>query len=37
VINGSIPRVAAQLGMAAPVNAAITSLVKAKERALGCA
>jgi 2-dehydropantoate 2-reductase len=37
VINGSIPRVAAQLGMSAPVNAAITALVKAKERALGCA
>jgi 2-dehydropantoate 2-reductase len=36
VINGSIPRVGAQLGIAAPVNATITSLVKAKERKLGC-
>ena len=36
VINGSIPRVGAELGMAAPVNATITSLVKAKERKLGC-
>jgi 2-dehydropantoate 2-reductase len=36
VINGSITRVANELGMSAPVNAAITSLVKAKERALGC-
>ncbi len=37
VINGSIPRVAKELGMAAPVNEAITALVKAKERSLGCA
>jgi 2-dehydropantoate 2-reductase len=37
VINGSIPRVAKQLGLAAPVNEAITRLVRAKERALGCA
>ncbi|MEA3195003.1 MAG: 2-dehydropantoate 2-reductase [Betaproteobacteria bacterium] len=37
VINGSIPRVAGQLGMSAPVNAAVTALVKAKERSLGCA
>jgi 2-dehydropantoate 2-reductase len=36
VINGSIPRVAKELGMAAPVNEAITALVRAKERALGC-
>jgi 2-dehydropantoate 2-reductase len=36
VINGSIPRVARELGMAAPVNEAITLLVRAKERALGC-
>lgn len=36
VINGSIPRVAKELGMAAPVNEAITLLVRAKERALGC-
>jgi 2-dehydropantoate 2-reductase len=36
VINGSIPRVGAALGVAAPVNATITSLVKAKERKLGC-
>jgi 2-dehydropantoate 2-reductase len=32
VINGSIPRVARELGMSAPVNEAITALVKAKER-----
>jgi 2-dehydropantoate 2-reductase len=37
VINGSIPRVAKELGMTAPVNEAITALVKAKERSLGCA
>jgi len=36
VINGSIPRVARELGMTAPVNEAITALVKAKERSLGC-
>ena len=36
VINGSIPRVGAQVGVEAPVNATITSLVKAKERRLGC-
>ena len=32
VINGSIPRVAREVGMTAPVNEAITALVKAKER-----
>jgi 2-dehydropantoate 2-reductase len=37
VINGSIPRVANEVGLAAPVNDAITALVRAKERALGCA
>ncbi|HJS38398.1 MAG TPA: 2-dehydropantoate 2-reductase [Burkholderiales bacterium] len=36
VINGSIPRVGKQVGVAAPVNETITQLVKAKERALGC-
>jgi 2-dehydropantoate 2-reductase len=36
VINGSIPRVGAQLGMEAPVNATVTALVRAKERKLGC-
>ena len=36
VINGSIPRVGAQVGVEAPVNATVTSLVKAKERRLGC-
>jgi len=36
VINGSIHRVAQELGSAAPVNEAITALVLAKERALGC-
>ncbi|HEX5477503.1 MAG TPA: 2-dehydropantoate 2-reductase [Burkholderiales bacterium] len=36
VINGSIPRVAKTLGMAAPVNETVTALVKARERALGC-
>ena len=37
VINGSIPRVAKTLGMAAPVNETVTALVRAKERKLGCA
>jgi len=37
VINGSIPRVGKEIGLAAPVNEAITALVRAKERALGCA
>jgi 2-dehydropantoate 2-reductase len=37
VINGSIPRVAKELGLAAPVNDAVTALVLAKERALSCA
>ncbi len=37
VINGSIPRVAKELGLNAPVNEMVTALVKAKERALGCA
>ena len=37
VINGSIPRVAKEVGLAAPVNEAITALVRAKERRLGCA
>jgi 2-dehydropantoate 2-reductase len=36
VINGSIPRVGRELGVAAPVNEAITALVHAKERQLGC-
>ncbi|HVL34903.1 MAG TPA: 2-dehydropantoate 2-reductase [Burkholderiales bacterium] len=36
VINGSIPRVGAELGVAAPVNAAVTALVLGKERKLGC-
>jgi 2-dehydropantoate 2-reductase len=36
VINGSIPRVAKELGMTAPVNEAITALVREKERRLGC-
>lgn len=36
VINGSIPRVAKELGMPAPVNEAVTALVLAKERRLGC-
>jgi len=36
VINGSIPRVAKELGMTAPVNDAVTALVQAKERRLGC-
>ena len=36
VINGSIPRVGKTLGIAALVNETITSLVKAKETALGC-
>jgi 2-dehydropantoate 2-reductase len=36
VINGSIPRVGKEVGMPAPVNEAITALVHAKERQLGC-
>jgi len=36
VINGSIPRVGNDLGMSAPVNEAMTALVLAKERQLGC-
>ena len=36
VINGSIHRVARELGITAPVNEAIAALVLAKERALGC-
>ena len=36
VINGSIPRVGREVGAAAPVNTAITALVRAKERKLGC-
>jgi 2-dehydropantoate 2-reductase len=36
VINGSIPRVAKELGMPAPVNETVTALVLAKERRLGC-
>jgi 2-dehydropantoate 2-reductase len=34
VINGAIPRVAAELGLTAPVNETVTALVKAKEAAL---
>jgi 2-dehydropantoate 2-reductase len=36
VINGSIPRVARKVGLAAPVNETITALVLARERQLGC-
>jgi len=36
VINGSIPRVAKEFGLAAPVNDTVTALVQAKERRLGC-
>jgi 2-dehydropantoate 2-reductase len=36
VINGSIPRVAQQVGLQAPANATLTALVLAKERQLGC-
>jgi 2-dehydropantoate 2-reductase len=36
VINGAIPRVASAVGITAPVNAAITALVHARERQLGC-
>jgi len=36
VINGSIPRVGAGVGVDAPVNDTVTRLVRAKERALGC-
>jgi len=37
VINGSIPRVGREVGVSAPVNEAITALVREKERRLGCA
>jgi 2-dehydropantoate 2-reductase len=37
VINGSIPRVAKEVGMQAPTNETLTALVLAKERQLGCA
>jgi 2-dehydropantoate 2-reductase len=37
VINGSIPRVGKEVGVNAPVNEAITALVREKERRLGCA
>jgi 2-dehydropantoate 2-reductase len=36
VINGSIPRVARELGLQAPTNQTLTVLVLAKERQLGC-
>jgi 2-dehydropantoate 2-reductase len=36
VINGSIPRVGRGIGVAAPVNEAITALVHARERQLQC-
>jgi len=36
VINGSIPRVGKQVGVAAPVNETVTALVKAREAKLGC-
>lgn len=36
VINGSIPRVGKQFGIAAPVNETVTALVRAKETKLGC-
>jgi 2-dehydropantoate 2-reductase len=36
VINGSIPRVGAEVGVDAPVNDTVTRLVRAKERVLGC-
>ena len=37
VINGSIPRVGKQVGIAAPVNETLTALVRFRERQLGCA
>lgn len=36
VINGSIPRVGKQVGIAAPVNETLTALVRFRERQLGC-
>jgi 2-dehydropantoate 2-reductase len=36
VINGSIPRVGKEVGVAAPVNDTLTALVHEKERRLGC-
>ena len=35
VINGSIPRVGAAVGLKAPVNETLTALVRARERSLG--
>lgn len=37
VINGSIARVGREVGLAAPVNEALTALIRARERQLGCA
>jgi 2-dehydropantoate 2-reductase len=37
VINGSIPRVGAEVGVFAPVNDTLTALVLEKERRMGCA
>jgi 2-dehydropantoate 2-reductase len=36
VINGSIPRVGAEVGVPAPVNDTLTALVLERERRLGC-
>jgi len=36
VINGAIPRVGREVGVAAPVNETVTALVREKERRLGC-
>ena len=36
VINGAIPRVGREVGVAAPVNETVTGLVHARERALQC-
>ena len=36
VINGAIPRVGREHGVAAPVNETVTALVREKERRLGC-
>jgi 2-dehydropantoate 2-reductase len=36
VINGAIPRVGREVGIAAPVNETITALVHARERQRGC-
>lgn len=35
IINGAVPRVAAEVGLTAPVNATVAALVRARERTFG--